>query len=69
MLSYSPPVPLAAIPKNESVFQVPVYNLTLTIFGKHINMRPAERSVKKVKQFMDLDIWELEVGPFIMVCD
>ena len=47
---------LPAIPKNESVFEVPVHNLVLKIFGKHINMRPAERSVKKVKQFMSMDL-------------
>lgn len=47
---------LPAIPKNESVFEILINNLVLTIFGKNINMRPAERSVKKVKQFMDLDL-------------
>lgn len=52
----TPLITVPAIPKNESVFEVRVHNLVLTIFGKHINMRPAERSVKKVKHFMDLDI-------------
>lgn len=45
-----------AIPKNDSVFLIKLYNLELTVFGKHLNIRPAERSVKKVKSIMDPDL-------------
>lgn len=45
------------IPKMDSVFQVHWKNVEVTIFGKHLNSRAAERSVKKVKVFplCDLD--------------
>lgn len=45
-----------AIPKNDSVFLIKLYNLEMTVFGKHLNIRPAERSVKKVKNIMDPDL-------------
>ncbi|XP_055628567.1 uncharacterized protein LOC129770015 [Toxorhynchites rutilus septentrionalis] len=44
------------IPKSESVFQIHWKNVDVTIFGKHLNSRPAERSVKKIKIFGDCDL-------------
>lgn len=48
---------IPAIPKQDSVFQIVVANLEFTIFGKHLTIRSAERSVKKIKNFMELDLW------------
>lgn len=40
---------VTTIPKKESVFEMCIDNLKLTLFGKHLCVRPAERSTKKVK--------------------
>ncbi|EDW40634.1 ribonuclease P protein subunit p29 [Drosophila sechellia] len=40
------------IPKSECVFGLKVGNMEFTIFGQHLNIRPAERSVKKIKNFV-----------------
>lgn len=48
--------PLPAIPKQDSIFRITVDRLELTVMGRHLNIRPAERSVKKIKKFMDLDL-------------
>lgn len=45
-----------AIPKPESVFNILLKGVELKIFGKHLNIRPAERSVKKIKTLMDPDL-------------
>ncbi|XP_053668031.1 ribonuclease P protein subunit p29 [Anopheles marshallii] len=42
---------LRTIPKNDSQFEVTIRDKVITIFGKHLNARPAERSVKKAKTF------------------
>uniref|UniRef100_A0A182SI60 Ribonuclease P protein subunit p29 n=1 Tax=Anopheles maculatus TaxID=74869 RepID=A0A182SI60_9DIPT len=42
---------LRTIPKNDSQFEVICKDQVVTIFGKHLNARPAERSVKKAKTF------------------
>lgn len=47
---------LRTIPKNDSVFRIHWNNVDITIFGKHINCRPAERSVKKIKTFLESDL-------------
>jgi len=44
---------LRTIPKSECVFGMKVGNMQFTIFGKHLNIRPAERSVKKIKNFVE----------------
>ncbi|XP_037050017.1 ribonuclease P protein subunit p29 [Bradysia coprophila] len=47
---------LRTIPKSDSIFTIFINNLELTIFGKHLTIRPAERSVKKIKNFMEPDL-------------
>ncbi|XP_058834196.1 ribonuclease P protein subunit p29 [Topomyia yanbarensis] len=44
------------IPKADSVFQISWNNVDITVFGKHLNSRPAERSVKKIKTFLECDL-------------
>ncbi|XP_030385356.1 ribonuclease P protein subunit p29 [Scaptodrosophila lebanonensis] len=44
---------LRTIPKSECVFGMLVGNMEFTIFGQHLNIRPAERSVKKIKGFIE----------------
>ncbi|XP_052860861.1 ribonuclease P protein subunit p29 [Anopheles cruzii] len=44
------------IPKNDSVFEVHSKDKTITVFGKYLNARPAERSVRKVKVFSIPDL-------------
>ncbi|KAH8402847.1 hypothetical protein KR222_002662 [Zaprionus bogoriensis] len=41
------------VPKSECVFGMHVGNMEFTIFGQHLQMRPAERSVKKIKSFVE----------------
>uniref|UniRef100_A0A182M0A9 Ribonuclease P protein subunit p29 n=1 Tax=Anopheles culicifacies TaxID=139723 RepID=A0A182M0A9_9DIPT len=47
---------LRTIPKNDSVFEVIIRDKMVTIFGKHLNARPAERCVKKMKTFSFPDL-------------
>ncbi|XP_050079718.1 ribonuclease P protein subunit p29 [Anopheles maculipalpis] len=47
---------LRTIPKNDSQFEVICKDQIVTIFGKHLNARPAERSVKKAKTFAFPDL-------------
>lgn len=47
---------LRTVPKSECIFVIELGNLELTVVGKHLTIRPAERSVKKMKNFMDLDL-------------
>ncbi|XP_050667751.1 ribonuclease P protein subunit p29 [Leptidea sinapis] len=47
---------ITTIPKKESVFNFYVKNIIITIFGKHICIRPAERSTKKFKSHSHLDL-------------
>uniref|UniRef100_A0A2M4AZ71 Ribonuclease P protein subunit p29 n=1 Tax=Anopheles triannulatus TaxID=58253 RepID=A0A2M4AZ71_9DIPT len=42
---------LRTIPKNDSVFEIQSKENVVTLFGKHLNARPAERSVRKIKVF------------------
>lgn len=44
---------LRTIPKAECVFGMKFGNMVFTIFGKHLCIRPAERSVKKIKNFIE----------------
>lgn len=44
---------LRTIPKSECVFGMKLGNMEFTIFGKHFCIRPAERSVKKIKNFIE----------------
>lgn len=46
----------AAIPKPESVFKISLRDIEFTIFGKYLNIRPAERAVKKIKTIMHPDL-------------
>lgn len=45
-----------AIPKQDSVFKIRFDNIELKIFGKYLNIRPAERAVKKIKTIMRPDL-------------
>ncbi|XP_055903728.1 ribonuclease P protein subunit p29 [Eupeodes corollae] len=47
---------LRTIPKSECVFGMRLGNITFTLFGKHLNIRSAERSVKKIKNFIEPDL-------------
>lgn len=40
---------VTTIPKKESVFEMHLKHLRITLFGKHLCVRPAERSTKKIK--------------------
>ncbi|CAB3219879.1 unnamed protein product [Arctia plantaginis] len=40
---------VTTIPKRESVFEMYLNKLKITVFGKHLCVRPAERSTKKIK--------------------
>ncbi|CAD7005650.1 unnamed protein product [Ceratitis capitata] len=44
---------IRSIPKSECVFGMRLWNMEFTIFGKHLALRPAERSVKKIKNFIE----------------
>ncbi|EDV31999.1 uncharacterized protein Dana_GF19665 [Drosophila ananassae] len=44
---------IRSIPKSECVFGLKVGNMDFTIFGQHLNIRPAERSVKKIKSYVE----------------
>lgn len=45
-----------AIPKQDSVFKICFDSIELKIFGKYLNIRPAERAVKKIKTIMHPDL-------------
>lgn len=45
-----------AIPKIDSVFKILIKDIEFTIYGKYLNIRPAERSVKKIKNCMEPDL-------------
>lgn len=49
-----------AIPKTESVFKLQIKDIEFKIYGKYLNIRPAERAVKKIKNFMEPDLWRVE---------
>lgn len=49
-------ISFAAIPKPESVFKIVVNGIELKIFGKYLNIRPAERAVKKIKTLIYPDL-------------
>ncbi|XP_037930542.1 ribonuclease P protein subunit p29-like [Teleopsis dalmanni] len=44
---------LRTIPKSECNFGMRLGNIEFTIFGKHLTIRPAERSVKKIKTLVE----------------
>lgn len=46
---------IRTLPKRDSVFLLKIGSISLKIFGKHLTIRPAERSIKKIKNFMDID--------------
>ncbi|CAK1541395.1 unnamed protein product [Leptosia nina] len=48
---------ITTIPKKESVFSLCVKNVKITLFGKHLNIRPAERSHKKFKSLVHPDLY------------
>ncbi|XP_059474745.1 ribonuclease P protein subunit p29 [Neocloeon triangulifer] len=45
-----------SIPKQSSLFEITIQDLTISVFGKHFITKPAERSTKKVKARMLKDI-------------
>lgn len=47
---------MTTIPKKECVFKITVKNLKITVFGKYLCVRPAERSAKKVKSRLHPDL-------------
>lgn len=47
---------ITTIPKKESVFNIYINNLKITLFGKHLCIRPAERSSKKFKSMLHPDL-------------
>uniref|UniRef100_A0A1B0FJI5 Ribonuclease P protein subunit p29 n=1 Tax=Glossina morsitans morsitans TaxID=37546 RepID=A0A1B0FJI5_GLOMM len=44
---------LRTVPKSVCVFAISFANMELTIFGKYLTTRPAERSVKKIRKVME----------------
>ncbi|XP_044739689.1 ribonuclease P protein subunit p29 [Chrysoperla carnea] len=44
------------IPKQPTVFQVQIDEIKLIIFGKYMKIRPAERSTKKIKNYIKPDL-------------
>lgn len=44
---------LRTVPKSECIFSMKFGNMDFTIFGKHLCIRPAERSVKKIKNYIE----------------
>lgn len=47
---------VTAIPKKECVFQLLLKDMKIQIFGKHLGVRPAERTSKKVKGHLHPDL-------------
>lgn len=47
---------VTTIPKKECVFEMTVKDLKITLFGKQLCVRPAERSTKKVKSRLHPDL-------------
>lgn len=47
---------VTTIPKKECVFQILLRNMKIKIFGKHLCVRPAERTTKKVKGHLHPDL-------------
>ncbi|XP_028159419.1 ribonuclease P protein subunit p29 [Ostrinia furnacalis] len=47
---------VTTIPKRDSVFDIYMKKIKVTIFGKHICVRPAERSSKKFKSLLFPDL-------------
>ncbi|XP_068623763.1 ribonuclease P protein subunit p29 [Battus philenor] len=47
---------VTTIPKRECVFDMYICDIKVTLFGKHLCVRPAERSTKKVKSVMHPDL-------------
>ncbi|KPI93165.1 PREDICTED: ribonuclease P protein subunit p29 [Papilio xuthus] len=47
---------VTTIPKRECVFDMYINDMVITFFGKHLCIRPAERSTKKIKCVMHPDL-------------
>ncbi|XP_073948565.1 ribonuclease P/MRP subunit POP4 [Choristoneura fumiferana] len=47
---------VTTVPKFSSVFEMRIKNVAVTLFGKHLCVRPAERSTKKVKSQLHPDL-------------
>ncbi|XP_058130640.1 ribonuclease P protein subunit p29 [Anopheles ziemanni] len=47
---------IRTIPKNDSLFEVHIRDIVVTISGNILNARPAERSVRKLKNFSFSDV-------------
>lgn len=47
---------VTTIPKKVSVFEMHLKDLRITLFGKHLCVRPAERSTKKIKTQLHPDL-------------
>lgn len=47
---------VTTVPKRECVFEMTVKNVKITLFGKQLCVRPAERSTKKIKSHLHPDL-------------
>lgn len=47
---------VTTIPKKDSVFEMHLKHFRMTLFGKHLCVRPAERSTKKIKTQLHPDL-------------
>lgn len=47
---------VTTIPKRECVFDMYINGMKITFFGKHLCIRPAERSTKKIKSVLHPDL-------------
>lgn len=47
---------VTTIPKRECVFEITVKDVKITLFGKQLCVRPAERSTKKIKNHLHPDL-------------
>lgn len=47
---------VTTIPKKDSIFEMYVKDIKICVFGKHLCVRPAERSTKKVKCYLHPDL-------------
>lgn len=51
---------LRTIPKKECLFEMKIGSMSVVIVGKHFNIRPVERAVKKIKSCIEPELWMVE---------
>ncbi|XP_032527761.2 ribonuclease P protein subunit p29 [Danaus plexippus] len=47
---------LTTIPKKDSIFEFCVNDIKIMILGKHLCMKPADRSAKRIKSYLEPDL-------------